>query len=290
MTAIPAPFTTTRELPPYTGILAVDAKGFTGEPGSTHQQVSDLIPRLAEEAAQRSGFGEAWTMPPFFAGTGDGFAIGVPTRLLPALVHPFLATLQEVLAEYNNGSRRGTPLIRLRVALHVGPVALDADRRHLGGNGTARNEAHRLLDSEPVRLMLAAGSAEVTYVAAVLSDRVFQDVVAAGFTGRHPDQFVEVAATVPGKQFSQRAWIYVPEPSGSPLVLPRLSPPATQDWSAAGARKGRDDERPDSGDRSGGDRRRPRGGTGGPYVGHNTGQVAGTVSGGMHQSHRGGEA
>lgn len=285
MTNMSTPFTNTRELPPYTGILAVDAKGFTGEPGSTHQQFSDLIPRLAEETAQRSGIGEAWTMPPFFAGTGDGFAIGVPTRFLPALVHPFLSNLQQVLAGYNTSSRRGTPLIRLRVALHVGPVTLDPDRAHLGGNGTARNEAHRLLDSEPIRLMLAAASADVTYVAAVLSDRVFQDVVADGYTGRHPDQFIEVAAVVPGKQFSQRAWVHVPEPSGSLLVLPRLSQSdRTPGPGDKPDRSGRD--MPDAEERHAPDGW-PTGRVGGPRVRYNTGQVASTVSGGMHQSTEG---
>ncbi|MGK5643220.1 hypothetical protein ACSNOK_33770, partial [Streptomyces sp. URMC 126] len=83
------------------------------------------------------------------------------------------------------------------------------------GNGTPRNDTHRLLDSRPVRAILAASSESITQVAAILSQRVFEDAVLSGYTRRHPDQFIEVPATVEGKNFQQRAWLYVPAPSGN---------------------------------------------------------------------------
>jgi hypothetical protein len=213
------PFRASRDLPPYRGILAVDAKGFTAEPSSTHQAISGLIPKLVGLAFGKAGLAEVWDDPSFFGPTGDGFAVGVPTRILPYLVHPFFAELQQVLARHNESVRYGEPQIRLRASLHVGPLPLHPTDPALGGNGTPRNETHRLLDSQPVRAILAAASPEVTYLAVVVSDRVYEDVVRAGYAGRHPKHFVDVSATVTGKEFAQRAWLYVPEPSGNLLLV-----------------------------------------------------------------------
>lgn len=215
----PIPFAAPQDLPPYLGILAVDAKGFTAEPGSTHQAISGLIPRLVGKTFSEVGLGEVWDDPVFFGPTGDGFAVGVPTRVLPYLVHPFLDELQRVLADHNTHSGKLDALLRLRVSLNVGPLPADPADLYLGGNGTPRNDTHRLLDSSPVRTMLARAKSSVTFVAAILSDRVFQDVVVAGYAGRHPDHFLEVSAAVEEKEFVQRAWLCVPEPSGN-LLLP----------------------------------------------------------------------
>ncbi|MFV2009563.1 MULTISPECIES: hypothetical protein [unclassified Micromonospora] len=286
MVVSPPPFTVTRELPPYTGILAVDAKGFTAEPGGTHQDINQLIPQLVRQAFEAAAIGEAWQNPLFYGDSGDGLAIGVPTQLLPALVHPFLTVLQHVLAEHNAGVPRGQPVIRLRVSLHVGPLPVDPDRPERAGNGTARNETHRLLDSDAVRIMLDSAQPTITHVAAILSDRVFTDVVRAGYTSRHPDHFIEVAATVPGKSFSQQAWLYVPEPSGSLLAVPRFAPQPTTAEPAAGSAA--NPATPDSG-------RTPTGNAGGRQpaqtgelrIRSNSGQAANQVNGGMWQS-RGG--
>ncbi|MET9658013.1 hypothetical protein [Streptomyces sp. NPDC006510] len=131
---------------------------------------------------------------------------------MPFVIHPWLFTLQEVLTEFNIHALGALP-IRLRVSLHIGPLPDTGDE--FGGNGTVRNDTHRLLDSRPVKAVLASSKENVTQVAAVLSDRCYQDAVASGYTGRHPDHFIEVPATVEGKLFAQRARLHVPLPSGS---------------------------------------------------------------------------
>lgn len=219
LTAMTTPFVHTEELPPYRGILAVDAQGYTDLPGRLHQSVSGLIPQLVERAFARAGLAEAWNEPAFFGHTGDGFALGVPTRLLPFLVHPFLPELQSVLAEHHHAARTGEPRPRLRVSLNVGPVSAT------GGNGTERNNTHRLLDSSQVKAMLSGTSPDVTFVAAILSDRLFHDVVEGGYAGVHKDRFLPVSATVQGKRFEQRAWLFVPTPSGGLGAVPGLQPP-----------------------------------------------------------------
>lgn len=133
---------------------------------------------------------------------------------MPFVIHPWLHTLQETLEEFNLHTS-GTVGMRLRVGLNIGPLS---DRgRDFDGNGTARNDTHRLLDSRPVKDALATSRASVTHVAAILSDRCYQDAVLGGYAGRHPDRFIEVSATVEGKPFEQRAWLFVPSPSGDLL-------------------------------------------------------------------------
>ncbi|GAB2928038.1 hypothetical protein GCM10027280_14300 [Micromonospora polyrhachis] len=207
------PFEHSRPLPPYRAVLAVDAKGFTKLPGSTHEDVAILIPQLVGEAMRSAGLEAEWSSPDFFGHTGDGFAVGLPTRVLPYLIHPFPALLQERLDEHRR-SHPGEQILRLRVSLHVGPLPVDPSAAGNGGNGVARNETHRLLDSDVVKQVLTEASPNVTLVVVIVSDRVFHDVVAAGYAGLHPDHFVDVLARVSGKAFAQRAWLHLPAPSG----------------------------------------------------------------------------
>ncbi|CAL2070872.1 MULTISPECIES: hypothetical protein [Streptomyces] len=204
-------YSRSRPLPPYRGILAVDAKDFTGRPAIEHEVISRVVPELLRTALIRAELGELWNDRKFPASTGDGYVLGFDPSLMPFVVHPLLLTLQDVLTDHNILSHGVAP-IRLRVSLHIGPLPDTGDE--FSGNGTARNDTHRLLDSRPVKAVLASHKANITHVAAILSDRCFQEAVASGYTGRHPDHFVEVAATVDGKPFFQRAWIYVPQPSG----------------------------------------------------------------------------
>ncbi|MFJ7152390.1 hypothetical protein ACIQVT_30065 [Streptomyces sp. NPDC100445] len=212
MPHIDQPHTHSRPLPPYRGILAVDAKDFTGYPAVQHGSISRAVPQLLEAAFGRAGLAEVWKDRRFPDSTGDGYVFGFEPAVMPFVVHPWLATLQEVLTEFNVHSA-GVASIRLRTSLNIGPLPDAGDE--FDGNGTPRNDTHRLLDSRPVKAVLAASSANVTQVAAILSDRCYQDVVASGYTGRHPDHFIEVPATVEGKAFAQRAWLYVPTPSGA---------------------------------------------------------------------------
>ncbi|WP_329576403.1 hypothetical protein OG500_03445 [Kitasatospora sp. NBC_01250] len=206
------PHSRSRHLPPYRGIVAVDAKDFTGYPAIEHGLISRAIPQLLQQSFERADLADVWEDRRFPASTGDGYVFGFEPAWMPFLIHPWLHTLQEVLSEFNVHSM-GTVSIRLRVSLHIGP--LPDSGGEFDGNGTPRNDTHRLLDSRPVKAMLAASNASITQVAAILSDRCHQDAVAGGYTGRHPDHFIEVPATVEGKRFDQRAWLYVPAPSGN---------------------------------------------------------------------------
>lgn len=210
-TPLPIPHAESRPLPPYRALFAVDAKDFTGLPALQHGPVSRLIPDLVDQALERAGLHDLRDSKRFQANTGDGVVFGFDPAFLPFVLWPFLGVLDDTLGAYNRQSVG--PRIRLRASVHVGPLP---DSGGPGdGNGTARNDTHRLLDSRPVKAILAAASEEVTHLVAVVSQRVYEDAVLAGYTGLHPDRCVEVPATVEGKNFSQRAWLYVPSPSGN---------------------------------------------------------------------------
>ncbi|WP_329560093.1 hypothetical protein OG711_21575 [Streptomyces uncialis] len=237
MSAIPpVPYGESRPLPPYRALFAVDAKDFTGLPAAQHGPVSELIPQLVDTALERAGLHELRDAKRFPASTGDGVIFGFDPVHLPFVLWPFLGVLDEVLGAYNQQSVG--PQVRLRASVHVGP--LPDDGRPGDGNGTARNDTHRLLDARAVKAILAEGSEQVTHLAAIISERVYEDVVLGAYTRLHPDRCVEVAATVDGKNFSRRAWLYVPSPSGNLVragVLPREepAPPAAPREESAGS-------------------------------------------------------
>ncbi|MFF3019501.1 hypothetical protein [Streptomyces sp. NPDC057939] len=217
--SVPVPYAESRPLPPYRALFAVDAKDFTGLPAAQHGPVSRLIPQLVDQALERAGLHQLRDAQRFPANTGDGVVFGFDPVHLPFVLWPFLGVLDDVLGSYNR--QAVGPRIRLRASIHVGPLP-DGDEPG-DGNGTARNDMHRLLDSLPVKAILAAASEEVTHLAAIVSERVYEDVVLGAYTGLHPDRCVEVSATVEGKNFAQRAWLYVPSPSGN-LVRAGIQP------------------------------------------------------------------
>lgn len=210
MTSSPA---ASRPLPPYRAVLAVDAKDFTKLPSSTHQDTSIAIKKVVGDALRDAGLEAEWSSPDFFGDTGDGFAVGLPTRILPFLIDPFPAMLQQRLAQ-RRSQRPGEVPLRLRVSVHVGPLPADSASPSSTGNGAARNDTHRLLDADVVKEALRDASPEITLVAMIISDRVFEEVVRGRYAGLHPDHFVPVTARVAGKAFDQPAWLHLPAQPG----------------------------------------------------------------------------
>ncbi|MFG2714762.1 hypothetical protein ACGFX2_30035 [Streptomyces goshikiensis] len=202
-------------LPTPLGILGFDFVGFTDLAAVHHAPVSALIEQIVQRTLVTAGLGELWDTKRFPANTGDGIVFGFDTRSLPSVLSPYLDVLEQDLVRHNTTSPG--PHVRLRVAIHLGPLP---DSGAPGdGNGTARNDTHRLLDSTPVKQALEEADPDATHVAAIISQRVFEDVVLGGYTDLHPARCVKVEATVPGKRFAQPAWVYVPRPSGGLLRL-----------------------------------------------------------------------
>lgn len=229
----------THGLPPCRAIFAVDAEKFTRSPSVRQPELSAAIPELLGNAFARCGLAvaEVWETRRFPQGTGDGYVFGVPEEHAPFLLDPLLDRLQEALEEHDRRlrSQDRSMRMRFRVAIHMGPVPDSGERRE--GIGTPVNETFRLLDSESIRRELSGSNPDITLVAAIVSQRVFEDVVRAGYTpGLPPDRFRPVIAEVVGKEFVQPAWTYVPKPSQPSEQPPRparspgsaSSVPATQ--------------------------------------------------------------
>lgn len=223
-------------LPPYRAMLVVDLKDFSGVPAAEQGVVGGRIPGLLHDTFQRMGHGYLWTEAKFPDHTGDGYAMGFRTKHLPVLVDRFSSTLQQELADLSR--RTGAPQ-RMRVSLSVGPLTDGAGPKIRDGQGAARIETHRLLDSSPVRDLLARSNPQVTLVATIISARVYQDVVVAGFSELREDHFVEAPVKV--KSYEGSAYLHVPLPSGDLLAngfTPPAAPPATEQENDAPPRRG----------------------------------------------------
>ncbi|MEV0314964.1 hypothetical protein [Nonomuraea fuscirosea] len=195
-------------IPDYRGILAVDAEGFTELSSIEHEVVVPLIQGILKSSLERAGLANIWKDRKFPQGRGDGYVFGFDPSKMPLVIDPWLRELQNVLSEDT-----ASPIpIRLRVSLHIGPLPVNGVEHD--GNGTPRNDTHRLLNADQLKTIMAAASPHVTRVAAILSGRCYEDAVLSGRT-LHPDHFISVSATVRGKNFQQQAWIHLPAASGN---------------------------------------------------------------------------
>lgn len=201
-------------LPPYRGLLAVDVVRFTGNRDRYLPEISAKIPEVLNEAFTRSDLAHVWLRKRFPQLPGDGYVFGVETEYLPFLIHPFLGALQDTLWE------RSAPLratdraltMRLRVSINVGPVPDQGDPVRDRKSKTT-NDTFRLLDCHQLKDVMARSEPDTTLVGAIVSQRVFHDVVLGGYTPLHEREFRQVNAEVAGKGFQQEAWIYIPRPS-----------------------------------------------------------------------------
>jgi hypothetical protein len=204
------------ELPSYRAVLSVDVKNFSGVAPADHHALTELIPTILERAFERADQRGVWDERRFPAGRGDGFVVGFRPETLPMLVGPFLDALQGELAyHYQMRLGRGTEPTRMRVSIAVGPLTDSEDTQLGDGSGAAMIETHRLLDCDPVRQLLESSDPDVTFVAAVISARVYEDVVLSGYATKAPGEFVRVPVSV--KNYRGEAYLHVPKPSGSLL-------------------------------------------------------------------------
>lgn len=200
-----------QDLPPYRAVLVVDAMDFSDLGSRLQQEIARVLPEVLEEAASRAGLHHVWTERRLPKGTGDGYIFAASPEKLPHLIDPYLNTLQDVLAERDGEFARidRTLRLRLRVSIHVGPLPdPDGVDDPIAGIGTPMNEVHRLIEAAQLKQALANSSPDITFVAAIVSARAFEDAVRARFTGLHPDQFTPITASA--KKYAQQAYLYVP--------------------------------------------------------------------------------
>jgi hypothetical protein len=208
------PGSESRACPPYRGVIVVDTESFSKVRSSAMPELSADIRYVLETAFHRCGLGAVWDERRFPDGTGDGVVFGVWPEDLPFVIHPLLDTLQEVLEEHDRILRvRSRDLrLRLRVSINIGPVP-DIGAPEWDRISTPTIDAFRIADAPALKEQLKAADPDVTMLVALLSDRVYEDIVLGGYVGIHPGRFSKVNADVPDKGFARPAWLYIPSPS-----------------------------------------------------------------------------
>ncbi|MBE1501476.1 hypothetical protein H4696_008576 [Amycolatopsis lexingtonensis] len=205
------------ELPPYRALLVVDTKGFGSNSDADQGVLAAMIPDVLGQAFERAGLGEVWKTALFPHGTGDGYGVGFEPRFLPAVVSKFFDALENVLAERDVRLRATSRYLRMRMraSLNVGPIREADGESSAVAIGAAVITTHRLLDSAPVREVLTRSDPDQTFLSVVLSQRIFEDVLASGYATLPKSRVVP--ADVEVKEYRGTVYLYVPNPSGKLL-------------------------------------------------------------------------
>ncbi|MCF3143538.1 hypothetical protein [Streptomyces platensis] len=179
--------------------IAVDAQAYGGNNDRRQSEIQHDLPRILSRAARGTGLDRSrWHIQP----KGDEeLAVHPMDGTEPRLVDDFVRHLASELREYN-GLRVPTARMRLRAAVHHGPVEL-ADN---GFAGTTVVTTARLLSSRHLYDALAANTD--ADLALLLSDDVYRSTVAGGHTTLSAADFRSV--TVREKEYEAAAWLQVP--------------------------------------------------------------------------------
>jgi hypothetical protein len=153
---------------------------------------------------------------------GDGFRLLLPASVSShALLDPFLGRLAIQLRRHREAANEANRL-RLRVALHLGPLYLE----HPGSyTGRPLTDCARLLDAPAGRALLDENPGADLVV--LLTD-VFYEVVVAGGMSLDPAWFRRIPIRV--KETDRPGWAYVPgvappAPASPPAAPPPAAPP-----------------------------------------------------------------
>jgi transcriptional regulator with XRE-family HTH domain len=203
------------------------ALGIDGLPGHQPPAQREIMHGLVRSAAADCALAlDGWQS----ADLDGRLIVQVPSWVPPAqLAGPFMNALDSGLARQHQESGPGT--MRLRVALHAGPV-------FLGGHQLASPAielARQLADAPQLHQTLAA--APRARLAVITSDSIFQDVI------RHAHRLIDTAAYLPvllGGS-GEVGWVTVPGYAAPPGVSgaatqprPRAASPAPDGGGQAG--------------------------------------------------------
>ncbi|WP_433207353.1 hypothetical protein ACQP00_41200 [Dactylosporangium sp. CS-047395] len=193
-------------------LVAVDVEKYSRRENLQQYRMQEDFRLVLQQGADRLGLDRrAWLIQ--VAGDGELAVLPAPASE-PRVVAHLVPVLDRLLRERNAGLP-GERRIRVRVAVHVGLVHVDGAK---GFPGAAAVTVSRLVGARPVKLALAAFPA--AGAALILSEQVFDDVVAQRYEDMAPDAFTRVRIEVPDKEFDQAAWISVP--GSAPADLARI--------------------------------------------------------------------
>lgn len=207
------------DVPPEQALLAVDMQGYSQIKEAKMAPVRSDLDDVLTNVMAHIGLQDPRDQPGAYKDRGDGAIFVMPARDVARLVDPLLEHLHAALVRYDRDRLPSAPTIRLRAAVHVGPLSLPDHR------GDAINDVCRLLDSQVARTGLTvAREQRGGFLAAVVSEAAYRRTVRAG---RTPDldeeHFLRTTARVDGKAFEEPCWLFVPQMTPralSPLINP----------------------------------------------------------------------
>ncbi|MFI9384876.1 hypothetical protein [Kutzneria sp. NPDC052558] len=180
--------------------LAADIERYSRFANSEAMLAQERLLEVLRQARTHAGVDESAVL---IEGAGDSqFAI-LPDGLDEATVVPLLLEgVAKAMREVNRGLDRHERL-RIRMAMDRGLLTPSVN----GWVGGATIAVHRMLDSPPLRAALTVHDHADHVV--MVSRTLFRDVIRHGCDGFGP--FAEIDVDIPGKGFSERAWLFVPE-------------------------------------------------------------------------------
>lgn len=184
-------------------MVSVDVEKYGDRNTAEQYEAQRVLRFLLEGAARAAGLGlDFWHS----QWSGDGLFAVLPTHTsIGERAGRFIQELNVLLGAHNRRPRAQpwTP-IRLKVALHEGPVRTD------GATGTAGPPAvavNRLIDADALRVALEC--CHGADLAVVVSERIFNDYIADGYGDLRPSEFREVHVAAKRKR-RYLGYLYMP--------------------------------------------------------------------------------
>ncbi|MEU0482417.1 hypothetical protein ABZ260_24925 [Streptosporangium sp. NPDC006013] len=204
----------------YRVLLTADIENYGGRTDAQHGTLQVGLVTVIDTAADRVGLDrQSWEIQV----GGDSLTHVLPAEpgplvTIPLLLDRFVTEMDLAIAAHN--SRRADPTwarMRVRLAIHVGPLYLDGAA---GWPGQHAVLPARLRDSTPVRAAL--DTFRDADLALIISREVFHDYVSQGPGRPRPSEFLEVA--VAEKKQEYQAYLYVPHFDVHEMGIPTPSP------------------------------------------------------------------
>ncbi|MET0234794.1 MAG: hypothetical protein ABW224_09175 [Kibdelosporangium sp.] len=205
-------------LPQHRALLGVDVIGSARNPGHHLGALKAATDTMTRVALAESGI--LATHVTDWQSTGDGVLVTLPSSDLGALFDT-ATRMEELAAQHNRWSK---PEVRLRIAIHVGPVGDEP------GYYEPRIAHSRLLNAPAFKKIVERCLAErpdgSVNTGLIVSDDAFRTVFGGDHTRlvRQPE-FASI--TVQDKEFSQPAWIRIPGFEARSLTAAPRQPAST---------------------------------------------------------------
>jgi class 3 adenylate cyclase len=177
-------------VPEYRVMLTVDIEDYSSRTDTEQQVLQASLRNALDNAADAADLNRRGWLTQF---SGDGLFAILPARTdVTRLMDHFMRELDAELGGYNRRrSEQAWARMRLRLAVHAGPVYLDGST---GWPGQHAVVPARLRDSEPVRAALAAFPG--ADLAVIVSSEIYRDYVSQGPGNPRPTEFRAVLAQV----------------------------------------------------------------------------------------------